>query len=408
MKAVYVIAHRTNDLKDINNALQQGVNALELDVRYGRMLGGLTDLLGLGKHDWYVEHDFVNFTSSLLTTWLQHLRSLLSSHPRYQHQLALLIFDIKTVENLVLLRNLVRANIPNNISVIFSIGNFAERFSILPLFNDTRPNEGFAIDYDASPADVKNFFSDQSINNYWYGDGMAAGFIEPSRVESNIRKAIELRSMLSAFKGVYTWTYANSTRIEFYLKLGIDGIMVNIAGNGQTLGNGLSDALAIIKKLPHKRLATSADTAFGSLTSPNAPTIIKTHYLTGSIYLYALDHERIGANEHGNKMQFINQALNQVGINVPISIDPLTVGGEIRVELYVHASILDLQGTLKVSGNLLLFEGDSVRSSDLDGQQLFSFLLASGATHTSTIRVNNNEGGDWAEARFNLINSTLF
>jgi glycerophosphoryl diester phosphodiesterase len=255
LKPVYIIAHRINDTDDIEKALDQGANALELDVRWGRVFL-------FSKRQWYVDHDGVYFWSNTLNNWFKGYQRLQRDKPDLFEKLALVIFDIKTPEQLIRLRNEVRQVLPKK-NVIYSVNSYEDRDKLIILKNDLKNNEGLAIDYKADPIDVRNFFVEKGVHNFWYGDGVCAGCYEPPRVSRNIIKAVDQRNKEHGIKGVYAWTYAACDSIYHYIQeRDVDGIMVNIADNAETLGNGLIHAIKIITADSTRRLANQLDDAF--------------------------------------------------------------------------------------------------------------------------------------------------
>lgn len=255
-KPVYVIAHRINDADEIEEALDKGANAVELDVRWGR-------ITIFNKRNWYVDHDGVYVWSTKLKDWLKECQRLHKDKPNLFKKLALIIFDIKTPKQLLHLRSKVRETLPHDLNVIYSVGNYNDRYKLIVLKDGLKTNEGLAIDYKASPTKVRNFFVEKGVDNFWYGDGICAGCIEPNRVSTNISNAVKMRNDRREIKGVYTWTYAAYERILFYIQdKDVDGILVNMGGNAQTIGDGISDAIKIIANDPTRRLANRLDNAF--------------------------------------------------------------------------------------------------------------------------------------------------
>jgi hypothetical protein len=77
-------------------------------------------------------------------------------------------------------------------------------------------------------------------------------------------------------------------------------------------------------------------------------------------------------------------------------------GGEIRVEFHITAAVYSDGGFCVTSGRVLLYEGTSESTNDLDGTQNFGGCVAPGQNITITGTVHNTaEGGD--KASYNII-----
>jgi|GEM_PF-5885167 len=121
--------------------------------------------------------------------------------------------------------------------------------------------------------------------------------------------------------------------------------------------------------------------------------------------MQAMDHENFGRNQHGDSQQSINVRLDEIARDYPISVNPLRVGGEVRLELHMKGSIRDTFGTITVQGELRLYEGDSDNSSDLDGVRPISLTIPANGSQTAVIDIrNDNEGGDTGQVTLRLSN----
>lgn len=240
----YIIAHKNNDGYKIEEALNAGANVIEVDVIYGRP----TIFAG---YRWVADHDGAFAWSTQLVDWLKDAKNAAN---KKGDAFAMIIFDIKTPKELLSLRSLVRANLPNNLNVIYGIASFKDRAAFLPLFPDTRSNEGYSIDYDNDPIRVQNFFKSFRQNNFWFGNGINTLMNSPN-IRPSLVKAARERDNRSGIKKTYVWTLAKDSSIKDYFEnVKVDGVMVNYGK--------LFDARRIAVNAGN-RIAGRNDAAFG-------------------------------------------------------------------------------------------------------------------------------------------------
>lgn len=197
------------------------------------------------------DHDGVYAWSTQLDDWLKDAKR---AADRKGDAFAGIIFDIKTPTNLVNLRSLVRARLPNNLNVIYGIAKYNDRDKLKVLFGDTRSNEGYAIDEDNYPQRVQRFFKSHGVNNFWYGNGILVAGIGPN-VRASLVEAAKERDNNSGIKKTYVWTLASDSSILDYFKnVKVDGVMVN--------ESTLEDARRIAMDAGN-RIAGRNDAAFG-------------------------------------------------------------------------------------------------------------------------------------------------
>jgi hypothetical protein len=88
-------------------------------------------------------------------------------------------------------------------------------------------------------------------------------------------------------------------------------------------------------------------------------------------------------------------------------------GGEVRVEVHAYATHVGQGRLCDIKGDVLLYEGTSSSSNDLDGEKHFSFggcLAPNEITPSQHIEVDNRgdkRGGDWAKVDISLRNGLL-
>jgi hypothetical protein len=280
---VYIVAHRCNDPNDGPSAAkEEGVNAIEADFSWGSR----SHLDDTGYDDeWAVDHEGVLPHSTYLDNWLADVK--LEVH-RQGTPLSLIILDIKDPYGPLLdLYQKVRGELGPEIYLLLSIGNFkggVDNFHKLKDAIDADERAGVAIDdikADVTQTQVQDFFKGLDMKRYWFGDGIAAGALEPASIENHVNQGIALRDSeisCSAFHGVYTWTYEEQDRIKFYVNKGVNGIFVNSQkcnGFADYLNPDLwspPEAVAFAKTLANRKFATPADDPFDLSPAIECPT----------------------------------------------------------------------------------------------------------------------------------------
>lgn len=127
--------------------------------------------------------------------------------------------------------------------------------------------------------------------------------------------------------------------------------------------------------------------------------------ITVSADMYVEDDETFGSNETVRRQQTNAAILSAQGVAQSVMDFEVRMGGEIRVEFKVTASLVDTNGNAMIDGEVKLFEGTSESTGDLDGVRQFQLYIPAGASINHYVRVNNDdEGGDYATIRMNITN----
>jgi hypothetical protein len=128
--------------------------------------------------------------------------------------------------------------------------------------------------------------------------------------------------------------------------------------------------------------------------------------ITVSADMYVEDDEDFGSNETRRRQKTNSAILSAMGIAQSVMDFEVRMGGEIRVEFIVTASLFDSRGNAMINGDLKLYEGTSESTGDLDGVRQFQLYIPAGATINHFVRVNNDdEGGDFATIALTVTNS---
>ncbi|WP_406698014.1 hypothetical protein V5E97_04080 [Singulisphaera sp. Ch08] len=128
--------------------------------------------------------------------------------------------------------------------------------------------------------------------------------------------------------------------------------------------------------------------------------------VTVSATIDGVDDETFGANERGHAEFTRSTVLDN---NQPQNVMEMQCrwGDECRVELRITGQQLD-NSDVRITGEMLLFEGTSESTNDLDGRKDFSFIVPKGKTATNSQHVDNqDEGGDFADVRMTITNQIV-
>lgn len=127
--------------------------------------------------------------------------------------------------------------------------------------------------------------------------------------------------------------------------------------------------------------------------------------ITVSADMYVEDDENFGSNETVRRQKTNSAILSVQGLAQSVMDFEVRMGGEIRVEFTVTASLFDGAGNAIIDGEVKLYEGTSESTGDLDGVRQFQLYIPAGSTLNHFVRVNNDdEGGDYATIRLNVTN----
>jgi hypothetical protein len=219
VRPFYVIAHRTNELDKVTNALKEGANAVEIDIRYDP-----------GKQRFCVNHDTVAFCDNdELVPFLRGLRGIAARDPRF----ALLVLDFKDHgrndnayrELLDIVRIEFTSAVPAK--VILSTAKIAVDARVLmSKAGGLKSNEAFAIDAENDVDAVADLLEQVNpTGGRAYGNGTFRWGISLN-IRRSIQKAVALRNQ-GRFHFVYVWTLGTEGSMRAYLNDGVDGIFVN-------------------------------------------------------------------------------------------------------------------------------------------------------------------------------------
>jgi hypothetical protein len=249
MKPIYVIGHNPNTLAEADAYLSRGANAIEPDIN---IISGTNQLCvshGEGNKDTITIDDYFTGLSKL------------KSH----NNLALVYLDCKpaVINYGKEILEAVRRHLASDIKIVLSVASMPEAKIFPPLVWDggsLRDNEYCLVDEENDPQAVANFFKGWGVKRFGYGNGDSVPLVPTTiffpHVETSIRKACWMREQ-GDFSFVFSWTFNSTTNQNYFLKAGVDGIIVDL--NGFPCVPGLSNMLGIIKSNSQYKLADRSD-----------------------------------------------------------------------------------------------------------------------------------------------------
>jgi glycerophosphoryl diester phosphodiesterase len=211
----YIIGHRANTIDEAKSALERGANAIECDIQ-----------VTPGGH-LCVNHDAPSEASANpLVPYLQQVKQLLDIHP----QLAMVLFDSK-IQDPALAKQLFHAarehlTSDTDLSIIVSVSTFAMRHFFDYIHDELVPREGLMIDEDNDPEKIQDFFESIAVRNSCYGNGVFVAAPGPN-VRPSMEHATTLKANTGKIKWVCSWTLGAQSSMREYIRIGVDGIIVN-------------------------------------------------------------------------------------------------------------------------------------------------------------------------------------
>jgi len=228
----YLIGHNPNSVPDAVACLSSGANALEPDVCFDP---------GSGK--FFVHDKLVNFLPSwiyrgpTLDSYLDGLVQALRQNPSLP--LALIAFDLKTPYSYdinALLYAAIRSHFSQfypNVSILTTVGK-SDGMTFLAGVSPQNPNEAVGVDSGTSPDEASAFFPPRRLH-CTFADGTTLTPV--TCVKNKIARALQLRDTTpgGSFKLVYVWTVNCSSHMQFYLNMGVDGLITDHADRLKTI-----------------------------------------------------------------------------------------------------------------------------------------------------------------------------
>jgi hypothetical protein len=214
----YIIAHNPNTIKEAEEFLQAGANALEPDIVFA-------------ENRFFVSHSHHASYEDIptLETYLRDLQDLLAAK---KYNLALLIFDMKDTDFdvndfLALVKENFCGDLCDDVAILVTN---ADDHEFLCRYRGNYPNVGIGVDEsNVPPAELEQIFKQAGQKNFSYADGITT-FLTKLGVFQNIVEAQECRAKNEphSFKLIYTWVLSLKGSMRKYLDTHIDGIFVDL------------------------------------------------------------------------------------------------------------------------------------------------------------------------------------
>ncbi len=235
---LYIIGHNTNSIAEVNDALDAGANAVEVDVTAYQ-----SDL-----HQLCIDHAGLtgdapgHAGAPRFKDFLRDLRVVADA----RKQLALVIFDCKppaaTPEHGHTMIDAIRRILTPgaDLNIIISVGNVTSsnpyRLNGTSVFDQISSTlgarEGVMIDAQDNPDEVAAFFSNLGVTHFCYGNGTSFPLSDEGAMvyRTPIERACWLRVTRFGPRFVYAWTVNALNNQRLYLRIGVNGIIADRNG----------------------------------------------------------------------------------------------------------------------------------------------------------------------------------
>ena len=275
LRPFYLIGHGADTVAAAREYIVAGANGLEVDVN---LLAGQSNVLCIshgpdmgtgasGKHN-----------SVPLADFLQGLHELARTNSHF----CLVYFDCKTLaatpELGATLLGSIRTNLTGygadhvDLNVLISVGKLNDKAMFANIAGQLGPREALMVDGYSDPVAVSAFFAGAGVTNQAFCDGIVPinPFLSRFSVYGAVKKACRLRDGQHQIRFVGTWVVNNPWLMTRYIKMGVDGILVDrrpVWYNycWANFGNGLHSLTKMVRNRGNKlgiRPANRADNPF--------------------------------------------------------------------------------------------------------------------------------------------------
>lgn len=236
---VYIIGHNTNSIAEVKDALEQGANAVEVDVTACE-----TDLnLLCIDHAGLLGDSPGGAGAPRFKDFLRDLRLIVDEDRK---RLALVIFDCKspaaTPEHgrtmIDAIRSILTAGTELNVIISVADVTSSNRYrldgtSIFDHIGSTiGAREGLMIDAQDDPDEVAAFFKDLGVTRFCYGNGTSFPLSDEGAMvyRTPIERACWMRVTHNGPRFVYAWTVNDIGDQKLYLRIGVNGMIADTGG----------------------------------------------------------------------------------------------------------------------------------------------------------------------------------
>src|SRR5262245_50562120 len=234
---LWVMGHNTNSMAEVQAALDQGANSVEVDVTaYAHNL----DLLCI-DHAGTTGDAPGGATAPALEPFLHDLRKVVDARP----ELAMVMFDLKPpaydVKFGAVLMNSIRSILTsgNTLSIILSVADVDGLDDGKPVScildnipGGLRAREGLMIDANNSADKVAGYFGAKGVTRFGYGNGTSFPFSDEGAMvyRTPIEKACWMREAVGRPGFVDAWTVNSVDNLKLYLRLGLNAFISDQQG----------------------------------------------------------------------------------------------------------------------------------------------------------------------------------
>jgi glycerophosphoryl diester phosphodiesterase len=277
---LWILGHNTNSIEAVHAALDQGANAVEIDVTaYAHDRNALcVDHAGL------LGDDPGRASAPAFERFLRDLRQVVDRRP----ELCMVEFDLKPPASRPELGPVLSGAIRDlltrdtTLSVILSVADVTTSHADRPrgssvfdrIHDDVRAREGFMIDADHDIDGVAEFFlNQQGVARFGYGNGTAVPLLDEAATvyRTPIEKACWMRAVRGAPGFVEAWTVNSVANLTCYLRLGVNGLICDPEGIARA-----RDLLQHSELCQRHRLAVRSDDPMAPDSSAYGLTVVTT------------------------------------------------------------------------------------------------------------------------------------
>lgn len=224
----YIMGHNPNTLREAEEFLRAGANALEPDICFDADRPGRFFV----SHGTIGSNEFIPENS--LVTYLAGLRELITD-PGNDINLALIAFDIKTPSFdinefvRVVTESFSRFPVCEGVALLITVGGLSDA-GFLNAYDQSREDVAVGVDGEGSPADVEAAFRARGQKRFAYANGSIVPGIKFGLFKS-IMAAKALQAAAAggdSFKLVYAWVINSEASVRSYLDLRVDGLIVDL------------------------------------------------------------------------------------------------------------------------------------------------------------------------------------
>lgn len=229
----YIIGHNPNTVQEAAAFLHPdggyAANALEPDIIFNAAEG-----------EYYVFHP------PLLVNWNMPSADNEGSISLYEYlngleeiighvNLTLIAFDIKKAHDTGFDINHFMQFVYDNFSskphcshvaILATVADYSD-IKVMSAFNNQYANFAVGIDEHDDPGEVQSAFKEAHVPNFTYAHGSSLAITKA--MKNSVKKAGEMQLVGNSFKLVYAWTVNNEENMAAYLKMGVDGMIVDLA-----------------------------------------------------------------------------------------------------------------------------------------------------------------------------------